>query len=272
MAESIRLVVIDLDGTLLDSQKQLNQYTLDVIEAVKQRGVLVTLATGRTLCATAPVARRLGIVLPLITYNGAYIATAGQQQILARSAMQPEAAAGLLRQLEATGCYLKVYIDEHLYVQETTPETIAFSERFGIPFTAVGRGKLANLPAAPLKIAVIEHSEKIQEAWRVLDKWRQQFSICRDGEHGIEITGKAVSKGSGLLTLCDFLRVAPAAVMAFGNEGNDISLLRNAGVGVAMGNACDELKKTARIVAKTNDESGVADLLYTWFIAAGRRS
>lgn len=266
MDKNIRLIAIDLDGTLLDSRKLLHPQTAQAINRVRQRGILVTLATGRTVGSTIPFARRLGIDIPFITYNGAFISNISQKQAIEEKAMSMNLARPMIGQLEAAGCYVKVYIDEHLYVQEATRETIEFSRRFGVPFTAVGSCKLAGLMADPLKISVIDRSERIKEAWRILEGWKSRFTVSRDGEYGIEITGKEVNKGAALHTVCQLLAVSMSEVMAIGNEGNDVQMIRNAGIGVAMGNAYDELKKIATIVTKTNDELGVAHILRKYIL------
>lgn len=266
LQNTIRLVVIDLDGTLLDSHKQLQPQTRQAIKEVKQRGILVTLATGRTWGSTAPFALQLGIDIPVITYNGAYITAIGDKHPVEKKAMSIDLAGKMLKQLEQAGFYVKVYIDEHLYVQETTEETIAFSRRFGVPFTAVGRDNLAKLTANPLKISVIERSGRIQEAWRILEGWKNRFTINRDGEYGIEITEASVNKGAALERISKMLAISMNEVMAIGNEGNDVQMICKAGLGVAMGNAYDELKKMANIVTKTNDELGVAYVLKKYIL------
>lgn len=262
----IRLVAIDLDGTLLNSRKELHPQTVQAVEAVKQSGIMVTLATGRTFGSTAPFAKLLGIDIPIITNNGAYIAAVANNQVVEKKTMLMEQAKTMISQLEQAGYYIKVYIDDHLYVQQATEETHDFSRRFGVPFTAVGKLNLAKMKANPLKVAVIDRSERIKEVWRMLEPWKDHFCISRDGEQGIEITEKTANKGAALATLCRLLHISMNDVMAIGNEGNDVSMVRNAGIGVAMGNAYEELKQLAAIVTKTNDELGVAYVLKNYIL------
>lgn len=260
------MIAIDLDGTLLDSQKRLHPETVRVIAEVKRRGIMVTIATGRTLGSARPYAEKLGIELPLITYNGAHIAAITGRQTIEKTVMPMELAGAMIGELEHAGCYVKLYGDDHLYVQERTRETVDFSRRFGVPFTAVGKYKLAGLPVNPLKVTVIERTGLIDQAWRILQTWKDKFTISRDGEYGIEIMAKMVNKGAALEKLCGLLAVSLEDVMAIGNEGNDVEMIARAGVGVAMGNAYDELKSLAALVTGTNDDLGVAHVLRKYIL------
>lgn len=261
MDTPIRLVAIDIDGTLLDSRRRLLPETEQAVEQVQQRGVLVTLATGRTWSSALPFAKRLKIKIPIVSHNGACIRSADSEAAILRKPMDMQLARDMVRNLEIAGCYVKVYVDDHLYVQEDTPETIAFSRDFGVAYTAVGQGRLADLAHDPLKISVVERSARIQTAWRILADWTDMFSIHRDGEYGIEITEKTADKATGIARICADYGVSWPNVLAIGNEGNDRLLLQQAGIGVAMGNAYEGLKQVADLVARTNDEQGVACIL-----------
>lgn len=266
MKPPIRLVAIDLDGTLLDSKKQLHPVTAATIREVQELGVQVTLATGRTFGSTAPYARMLNIRLPVITHAGAYVAGLEDSRPLRETPVSPEAAAGVLRCLEQHDFYVKMYVGDHLYVQEATEETVQFSRKFGVPYTEVGRGKLHRLGKVPLKIVVIAAPERIRQAPALLSPWQEDCRLIRDSERGLEIVDRRVSKGAALQAICAVLAIPPTEVMAFGNEGNDLEMIRDAGIGVAMGDAYEELKRHARIIADTNDNLGVARVLSDFFL------
>lgn len=266
--QPIRLVALDLDGTILDEQKKLHEQTIAVIQKVRERGVRVTLATGRALISALPFAGQLGLDTSLITYNGALLSAYPQGNVIEKIPMPMQLAGKLLAELEDAEFYVKVYAEDILYVEETTQTTIDFSEKFSIPFVAVGRRQLRQLAKDPLRIAVIERSGRIKEVWKVLKPWQQHFTIQRDGKYGVEITHKRANKGIALEKLCGLLDIPLSQVMAVGNEGNDLTMLRAAGLGVAMGNACNELKKIADVVTKTNEDLGVAYVLQKYILQA----
>jgi Cof subfamily protein (haloacid dehalogenase superfamily) len=264
--QHIKLVALDLDGTLLDSRRNIQAQTVEAIQAIRERGIKVTLATGRPLVSALPFAKLLNLDVPLITCNGACISLYPEGRFVERTPISMGAAREMIGELEDAGYYVKVYVDDTLYVEETTRATMEFSKAFGIAFIAVGRQQLRNLTADPLKIVVIERSERIKDVWQLLARWQEQFTINRDGIHGIEITQKAVNKGAALEKVCRLLDIPLSQVMAVGNEGNDLEMIRYAGIGVAMENAYEKLKQQAQLVTKTNDEQGVAYVLHKYIL------
>ena len=98
--DKIKLVVIDLDGTLLDNQKEIHPFNQEMIQKVQQLGIPVTIATGRGMASTRKYAEQLGITEPLITYNGAVISTSDNSRILQRNVMPLAETKELIRELE----------------------------------------------------------------------------------------------------------------------------------------------------------------------------
>jgi len=159
---------------------------------------------------------------------------------------------------EGKGYYIKVYYNEMFFVQEATPKTIEFSRNFGIPYTSLGKGQLKTLNVEPFRIVLQEEPERIQYARLQLGQWKEAVTVFQDTPRGLEIVNYEVSKGLALNALCHNLDVPMSKVLAIGNEGNDIEMLRIAGLGIAMGNACAELKEYADIIIpKSNLERGV---------------
>lgn len=259
--QPLKLVALDLDGTLLNGQKEIPPDTVRMLEEVKEAGVKVTLVTGRPLLSVLPYAKLLNLDIPLITCNGAVISTYPAGEYIEKNPLSMSLAKEMLKELEDAGFYVKVYVEDTFYVEQGTPATVEFSRLFGIPFQAVGRRQLRNLPQNPLKIVVIERSGRIKDVWRLLRPWQEHFTISRDGIYGIEITHKTATKGSALQKVCHLLHVPLHEVMAVGNEGNDVTMIECAGLGVAMGNAYEELKQAAQFVTKSNEEQGVSYVL-----------
>lgn len=264
--QDIKLVALDIDGTLLTSQSELAPSTAATIAEVQQKGIAVTLASGRTFGSASIFARGLNIGLPIIAYNGAYIGRAADRRPLRQSPMDRKLAGPLIRQLEQANLYIKVYIDDKLYVQRATEETRRFSRLHRVQYLEVGQGNLVQLDRDPLKITVIDDPQAIDEIYRLLEPWQPYFNICRDSDGGLEIVKAGISKGSALREVCRLLQLDLSQVLAFGNEGNDLEMIREAGIGVAMGNAYSELKEQATMVAGTNDELGVEQVLRTYLL------
>ena len=267
--DKVKLVVIDLDGTLLDNQKEIHPFNQEMIQKVQQLGIPVTIATGRGMASTRKYAEQLGITEPLITYNGAVISTSDNSRILQRNLMPLAETKELIRELEDLDCYFKVYYDEYFLVDQESELTQAFSKKFFIPYQIVGLKNLANIIESPLKITVIESPEKLERVWQLLQKWSAHFQVCRDSVSGIEITVRSADKGGALTVLCQEYGIQPCQVMAFGNEGNDINLIRVAGVGIAVANARPELKAVARFFTESNEDQGVGKGLQKYLLRKG---
>ena len=263
----IQLVAIDLDGTLLDENKLIPPETVSVISKIIRQGVLVTVASARTFGSVLPYARQLATTTPLITYAGAYVADVRQQQILVKKPLDLAKTREILALLEERDYYIKVYTADGLLVQEAIQETIAFSRKFAVPYEAVGRGRLSAIMEAPFRIVLLDEPERIQQARRLLQPWQKVFHFSQDTDRGLEITDVSVNKGAALEAICRHFDIPFARVMAIGNEGNDLEMIRRAGIGVAMANACDELKECADAVTKSNSQRGVEYALRRYVLA-----
>lgn len=262
----IRLIVIDLDGTLLDSRKQIHPLSARAIQQVRNLGIPVVLATGRTFRSAAFYAKRLALDTPIIAHAGAFISTLDESKPWREVCIEPVIAADLLATLEKYDFYIKVYVGDQLYVEEDTEATAQFSVLYHVPYTAVGKKNLSRANLKPHKIAIIGAAERIAEAFKLIAPWQGYCDAIHDSPNGIEIVAAGVSKGDAMLYICERLGIPLSKVMAFGNEGNDISMVKLAGIGVAMGNSYERLKEVADIMAKSNEELGVADILDRYLI------
>lgn len=255
--EEIRLIALDLDGTLLNEDKQIHEQDAKIIREVMARGVIVTLVSARPLCSMLPYAEQLGIKVPLISLSGSYISDMREQEILLEKPMDLAIFKEMVMALEEKDYYIKAYSKNQLFVQEDDEVTKRYSEIFSVPYTVVGKKQLRALEHPPLRMAIFDNVPRIEEARKTLENWSNYFKVLRDTERGLEIVEHTVSKGAALMRLCQELNIPLKQVMAIGNEGSDLAMIQAAGLGIAMGNACDELKEHAVYVTKENTQCGV---------------
>jgi Cof subfamily protein (haloacid dehalogenase superfamily) len=253
----IKLIAIDLDGTLLDDNKQITEETIRTVARVKQQGVLVTIASGRPFCSILPYARRLGVTAPLIAQSGAYASDLSEKKIYLNQTLDPVKGREIIKVLEEHDYYLKVYCKNMFYVQEPTEETLAFSRVYGVSYQAVGKYNLSKLNEPITRIMIFDCPARIRQAEELIRPWNEAFSYARDTERGLEIVKQSVNKGNALRLICKQLKINLTNVMAIGNEGNDLEMIREAGFGIAVENACAELKNCAQATTKSNNEYGV---------------
>ena len=252
----IRLIAFDIDGTLLNSNGECSAETMKRIHLLRDKGYIPTLVSGRTFNSVCGIARTIDIEGPFVAYNGAYVSMPDEEPLFSQP-IPWESVKPLLMELENEEIYLKVYVDDTLYVEKKTEETLKFSKVHGVEFLETGIGGLSTLEKDPLKIVIIETPSKILEIYEKLKPWGNAFKIYKE-DRGIEIVHKESNKAHGLRILCQHYGISMNQVMAFGNEGNDLEMLTEAGIGVAMGNAPQYVQQSADIITKSNDEEGIS--------------
>lgn len=262
----IRLIALDLDGTLLNDAKGIPDRTVGTIRQVMEQGVIVTLASARPFCSMLPYARQLGITAPLISNGGAYVADAGQEKVLAERPLGLAQYREMVSLLEERDYYIKVYRNDRLYVQEAIDETMAYSSAFAVPYTEVGRRRLATLAEAPFRVFVYANLAEALVARQLLAPWSEEVALTGEADSGLEVLNRSVNKGEALRAICQEFGVPMTKVIAIGNEENDVEMIKAAGLGIAMGNACAALRQHADWVTKTNNEGGVGEALQKYVL------
>lgn len=260
----VRLLALDLDGTLLRSDLTVSPANHAAVAACLRAGVHVALCSGRTAGSVEHYARLWeGHGLWVIGCNGAEIRPAGGPSLLRRPVPLP-LARSIARWAAAEGLYLKAYVDDELLVARVTEETLAFSESQRVPYRAVG--DLAGaLTSEPTKLVVIDDPERIAALVPgVRDRWGAGVEVTTSAPDSLEITARGVTKGSALQRLAEHLQVEPAAVAVVGNAHNDLSMIIWAGFGGVVRNAPPDVLAVAPRVVGDHDEDGVAEFIAAW--------
>ncbi len=265
----IRLAAIDVDFTLIGSDLEIGERTREAIQAAAAAGCIVTLASGRMFRATAPFAEDLGIDAPLITYDGALIKTARTRQVISHRPMPLEQAREVIAYARGEGLHLNVYIDDTLYVERYDEEALSYMAHAKVQATAVG-DLAAFVACAPTKVLIIASKDDVD---RRLPEFKARFGdrlhVVRSMPRYVEFTAAEVSKGSALDILARHLGVAQGEVMALGDSENDVSMLEFAGIGVAVRNAADEVKRAADYVAEGESGDGVVEAISRFVLGGG---
>ncbi|MBE2239753.1 MAG: HAD family phosphatase [Caldilineaceae bacterium] len=279
---SFDLVVLDLDGTILNAYKRarISQVVHDTIEAVQRAGVPVTIGTGRTLdYIRHNLPGDLQLTHPVITTQGAVIGDPLTGNVLAEIHLPLDQARAIA-----------AFVDEHRYPTafyfndaegrtqiyqnargDTPDEEELLHHLLGAPAALVESfHPLLAAPHAhpPIKVVAFNHS--LPDNIDLLPEYQRRFAppltITRTHEWLVETTAAGVDKGSGLRRLCELLGIDVRRVLAIGDSDNDIPMLQAAGFGIAMGNAGDHVKAVADWIAPTLDEEGAAVALQQWIL------
>lgn len=259
----IKLLVTDLDGTLLPTGTAVSPENIEAAQKATAAGVTVTIATGRMYRAALPVAKNLGVDVPIITYNGALIRTVSGKTLYS-SFLAPELIRDVLDFVEEQGWYIQTYSKDQLLY----PEQGSFSERYEasqmVKGEAVGWQGLRERTEEVTKLLSVTNDSK--ETDRRIGILQEHFgdviSVVRSSAYYAEIVNKGVSKASGIQKLAEVLGVEISETMAIGDAENDISMLKAAGLSVAMGNAVPAVKELCAFETGTCEENGWARAVY----------
>ncbi len=265
-----RLLALDLDGTLLNEEFSISPRNRAAIRSAVQHGIYVTLATGRMFRSTLPYARTLGIDLPLLTYHGALIKKSLGGEVLRHRSIPFELARELLERGEAQGFHVNLYLDDYLYVREENEHSAYYQSIAAIPLREVGSlsAFLKKQGVEPTKLTIIDMQparlDDLQEKLR--RDFSPELSLLQSRPHFLEVTHREATKGQALQFLSARQQIPRAAVAAVGDSYNDVDMLQFAGLGVAVANAPEEVKKAADRVARANTEDGVAEFIEEYLL------
>ncbi len=259
----IRLIAIDLDGTLIGEDLVISPPNRAAIAAAQAQGVRVTLATGRMFRSTVPFARALNITTPLICYQGALIRDPVSGESIFHQALPLAIALDVIALLRGEDYYPNAYLNDNLYVSEINPGTDFYARlNGGIAVNPVGdlAAFLRRDGGDPTKLSVVLADESTTDA--VVARLRAAFGaqIYATKSHPLfaEALHPACNKGIALAALAAHLGIAQEETMALGDGSNDLPLLQWAGIGVAMGQAREEVRAGAHYVTGALAEDGVA--------------
>jgi Cof subfamily protein (haloacid dehalogenase superfamily) len=252
-----KLLALDLDGTVVGHDltisagiRQRLQYLL------QQTDCRVVIATGRMSVSARRFAAELGIQEPVIAYQGAMIRDMAGQQLY-HNPIPLAVAKALVTSLVDQQVATNVYIDDTLFMHASNPYQEAYA-KLGGTTPVIVEDLVASITQPPTKLLLIDDHRIDAILQQVQTDYAQQLAPCKSRQNFCEVINLSVSKWAGLSWLMAQWGVAPEHVMAIGDQGNDISMLRAAGLGIAMGNASDEVKAVANAVTNTIEADGVA--------------
>ena len=267
----IQLVGLDLDGTLLDDDRRLRSRTANALRLAAESGMHVAVISGRNYLAVPDEIRALPFIRYYVLCNGAAIYDAQDRRMIFCAEIPLDDTICIFRALKEENAYYDCYISDGAWTEQRCYDQIdAFvpvaSHR---AFLKASRKPFPDLCAALLqrgkpiwKVQAIYKSTEIRDRERErLQAAFPQYSLCTAYTYNLEFNMPQANKGDGLIQLARMLSLKPSQVMAFGDGGNDITMLQKAGMGIAMGNAAPEAKAAAMYVGPANVDDGVAKVL-----------
>ncbi len=265
---SVQLLVVDLDGTLLTSNREIPPRVLRAVQAAQARGVRVCVATGRIWPSAEPYVRRVGADPPTILYNGGMVYDFQRNTVLRRVPLAYEHARAVLEVLRAfPQVQPHLYVGDRVYVGRDNALSEQYRQKNGIPVIEVG-DLVAFLPSEPMKILIVGEPADLMAVWEAIKALPLSLNAVFSEETYLEVLPTGSSKGAALEFVAQTLKVPPAAIVAVGDHLNDLEMMQFAGIGVAMGNADEALRAQADYVTATNDEEGLRDVIERFILTA----
>ena len=265
-----KLIALDLDGTLLNDQKEVSKRNREALKAAHEQGVEIMFSTGRYYDMIPDAAKELDFVNYGIFINGAEVYDIKNKKILYSKLMDLDTCLEALEYLKSMDVIYDAYVDNKGYMSRNVFEKI-YDERY-LNSTYHRENIEQYRTVVPDLFEFLRETgrdlqkfqffspqrEKIKEGSEYLRSHYPQFTVSSSLFFNTEVNGTDVNKGNGLKALAEILGIDISETMAFGDGGNDISLIKAAGFGVAMENGIDELKSIASFVTLSNNEDGVA--------------
>lgn len=266
---AIKLIAIDLDGTLLNANHGLNPATIAAVKDAKAAGIKVVLCSGRPLTGVKLYLPELGLTEPgdfAISYNGALVQhTDTGKTVLSESLSYAE-----YRRIEklarTIGVHAQVLDDAHLYTANADISRYTVRESYLVNMPLFYR-HADDFPTDKqfAKVMLIDEPAVLDAAIKhIPDEFYRDFYIVKSEPFFLEFMAAKVNKGNAVTALAQYLGYSMDEVMAIGDQGNDLPMIKAAGTGVAMGNALPEVKAAAQHVTATNVEDGVAKAIREW--------
>ncbi|MCL2153204.1 MAG: Cof-type HAD-IIB family hydrolase [Oscillospiraceae bacterium] len=261
-----RFVAVDIDGTLLNNSSQVSKRNEQAIKDVINAGIIFSLSTGRPLQGVSAFVDMVGADMPFIIYNGAMVVTSKSKQVLHETTLSGELASGVVRLGQQRGTNVFVYRDGKMHVTEISQPVEHYISYFKIsPFVVEDLVELASRGVT--KVLFRDTPDRItdlQNEAAIL--FKDKLNYFTSQPNLLEFVDSATSKGAAMRVIGERYGIPQCEMMAIGDSYNDIEMIRHAALGVAMGNAPQEIKDIADAVTSTNEEDGVAEAIYRYVL------
>ena len=264
-----RMLVLDLDDTLLKDDRTVSQLTRRRLLEAQQQGMIVVLASGRPTYAMQHLAKELCLAEYggyFISFNGARITSCADQHILLSVDISHAQMCKLFDLAQEHGVYIQTYTEDHILVSKDNEYTQIEKEITGMDVIECADFK-AEIPKTAVKAMMLEHPDRLKEVEKALRPVvENELYMTITKPFFLEFMNPAVDKGKSLVTLAQHLNVPMEQVIAVGDSYNDISMIKAAGLGVAMGNAVEAVKQAADYETADNEHDGVARVVERFFL------
>ena len=266
-----RLMAVDMDGTLLNSKKEISPRTVEAIRKALDEGYEVVLSTGRSLSEVEQYLKLFPQMRYAILCSGAVVKDLRTGENLKMAAVEAEIARSVVEASRGMEVNILYFIGNGIYEAQSVRDKL---EYYNCGMYRELHETCANWVEDPYAV-MLERPEELvklnfylhdEEEYRILGERLDEMGVSHPSGSilNYEISAVGVSKAEGLQVLCDHLGISIRQAIACGDEENDFNMIQAAGLGVAMGNAIDAIKEIADVVVADCDHDGVAEAIETY--------
>lgn len=265
----VKLIITDLDNTLLDKNGSVTESTIQLLDEARKHGTSVTVATGRSFASARGVAERFQKDTPVICYNGAMIVDIRTGDPIFANYLDRTLVWNILEYAREHDLYVQMYDKDTIVVEkldlsrhpDPDLEYAAYRE-----VSVFEKDKIFDTP----KMLLAMSPELVPVHQKELESLYGEFAyFSQSDSHLIEIVSKGCDKGSAVKFLADYMGIKKEELMGCGDNTNDIPLIQETGIAVAVANAVPELKEVATYVCKGERNAGFDEAVRKFVLNAG---
>lgn len=259
-----KLIAVDMDGTLLREDKTVSERTKQAIQMAHAQGVKVVLASGRPIEGLNRYLEELGLCTEedyVLSYNGSVVQNVGTKEVIAKSVLKGKDLMALYKLSKELGVNIHAFSKDGCITPKMNEYSQLEGRINGIPVHEVNYDTIS-AEEDIVKIMLIDPVEVLEEAIKKLPQTLyDEYTIVRSAPFFLEFLNKNSGKAVGVKALGEHLGIKREEIICIGDAGNDLDMIEYAGLGVAMGNAFEEVKKAADYITDSNEEDGVAKVI-----------
>lgn len=260
-----KLLVLDLDGTLTNSRKEITPQTLDTLIQAQKLGVKVVLASGRPTYGVAPIANKLQLADfegYILSYNGGEIVDWKTKQVLYENILEPEILPYLYECAQKYNFAIVTYHNEFVITEHPEDEYVQKEAILNVMQLQKVSNFLNAIQFPVAKCMIVgEPSKLVLLEKEMYEHLKERMGVYRSEPYFLELVPKGIDKAQSLSILLKKLDISREEVIACGDGFNDLSMIKFAGLGVAMENAQDIVREHADYITFSNDNDGVAHVI-----------
>ena len=260
-----KFLVLDLDGTLTNNKKEITEHTLRTLIEAQKRGVKIVLASGRPTYGIAPIAEKLELKKYggyILSYNGGEITNWQTGELMYENVLEDDVLPYLYQCAKENNFAIVTYKDKYVLTEHPNDEYVLKEAILNVMETKKVDNFLEAIDFPVAKCLIVGEATRLAELEKKMyEALKDRMGVYRSEPYFLELVPKGIDKAQSLAVLLDKVGIRREEVIACGDGFNDLSMIRYAGLGVAMQNAQPVVREAADFITLSNDEDGVAHVV-----------